>query len=408
MAAWDGGALYLDPEYGATIQDSIFSGNVALEGGGAIYLCCGGALRIERCVISENVALGHGGGVYSSTGSRTQIRDCLICDNQAAYGGGMSHGGGFLTLLGTTLTGNAAQYEGGAARIVNCDQSLIAGCTIHANSGGTGGGIFVDGWTGDASTLINTLLTDNEATELGGALACERRVEVNVANCTFHQNQAALGGAVVSDTTGGVQIANCVLWANAAQEGDALAVLNAEEPASMTISYCDVMHGLDATYVAEGALLDWGEGNIDQDPRFVSLADGDFRLRPYSPCIDAANSDAVPSDAFDLDGDACVTEPIAFDLAGQPRFVDNALVTDTGAGTPPIVDMGAFEFQVTCPGDIDEDAVISAADLFELLDAYGTRAGDPAYLPAADLIADGCIDLGDLAALLAVFGESCR
>ena len=33
----------------------------------------------------------------------------------------------------------------------------------------------------------------------------------------------------------------------------------------------------------------------------------------------------------------------AFDPGLAPRFADDPLVSDTGAGTPPICDMGAYE-----------------------------------------------------------------
>ena len=41
----------------------------------------------------------------------------------------------------------------------------------------------------------------------------------------------------------------------------------------------------------------------DDDPQFVDSDNGDFRLLPTSPCIDAGSNAAVPADTLDLDGD---------------------------------------------------------------------------------------------------------
>jgi hypothetical protein len=66
-------------------------------------------------------------------------------------------------------------------------------------------------------------------------------------------------------------------------------------------------------------------------------------LLPGSACIDAGDNTVVPPDMLDLDRDGNTAEPIPFDIEGRPRFVDQYDITDTGYGTAPIVDMGAFE-----------------------------------------------------------------
>ena len=61
-----------------------------------------------------------------------------------------------------------------------------------------------------------------------------------------------------------------------------------------------------------------------------------LRLQPGSPCSDAADNTSVPAD-------------VTTDLDNAPRFVDDVGTPDTGLGDPPIVDMGPYEYQITCP-----------------------------------------------------------
>jgi len=75
-----------------------------------------------------------------------------------------------------------------------------------------------------------------------------------------------------------------------------------------------------------------GANDREEDPQLIDPDDGDYRLGPDSPAIDAGDNHFVPAD---LDAD----------LDGEPRPVDDPDTDDTGEGTPPLVDAGAFEFQ---------------------------------------------------------------
>jgi len=68
-------------------------------------------------------------------------------------------------------------------------------------------------------------------------------------------------------------------------------------------------------------------GNISGDPLFVNVGGGDFHLQPGSPAIDAGTSDGAPTK----------------DLECRTRFDDPA-TPNTGGGTSPFFDIGAFEF----------------------------------------------------------------
>jgi hypothetical protein len=88
------------------------------------------------------------------------------------------------------------------------------------------------------------------------------------------------------------------------------------------------------------------------------------------------------------------------DLDGNPRFVDDPFAEDAGPGTPPVVDIGAYEYQADCLGDLDGDRAVDLPDLLILLTGYGTD-------DSGDLNCDGLTNQADLGALLANWGESC-
>ena len=88
-------------------------------------------------------------------------------------------------------------------------------------------------------------------------------------------------------------------------------------------------NGIDDVF--EGAVSS-GSRDREMDPQLIDPDEGDYRLGPDSPAIDAGNNAFLPG---------FVDE----DLDGEPRPVDDPATPDTGDGQPPIVDVGAFEFQ---------------------------------------------------------------
>jgi hypothetical protein len=262
-----------------------------------------------------------GGGMRNVNGSPT-IKSCVFKQNWGIRGGGMANSTSSPTVVNCTFTGNSSSY-GAAMYNQELSNPVLASCTLSGNSAAYGGGI----GNRDASSpsLTNCVISGNWA-EGGGGIWNYDRCNPTLTNCTISRNTASYGGGVWSYYSAGT-ITNCILWGDLPDE----IILYNNEP---VVTYSDVRGGWGS----------WpGEGNIYADPMFVNAAGGDYRLAPSSHCIDAGNNNAVPQDIFDLDSDGDVNEPLPLDLMGTGRFADSADVADTGLGTAPIVNMGAYE-----------------------------------------------------------------
>jgi predicted outer membrane repeat protein len=215
--------------------------------------------------------------------------------------------------------------------------------------------------------LMNCVFSGNTATGNGGGLytvGLFNGPEPWVTNCTLSGNQAGGdGGGIYSSGDGSgqpaVTVSNCIVYGNSPN-----GIIDSPGAAT-TVSYSDV----------QGGWVGAGSNNTDEDPLFVDAdgaddtvgtVDDNLHLLPGSPCIDAGNNGAVADDTSDLDGDGDTGEPAPLDLDGNPRFVDDPYLTDTGCCLAPIVDMGANELCLwDCGGDTDGNAGI--VDLLALL-----------------------------------------
>ena len=260
-----GGGVYFGENVTATLRDCIIDGNTADEGGG-VYLR-DSAPTILRCVITRNQA-GLGGGINCTGKAAPMIDACVIDGNVADH-----HGGGIATVLSS--------------------QPQISNCLITCNtSHDSGGAIYaIDGVSGQTGPVVrNSTIVDNwTADSVGGGLALH--------GCTC-------------------DIRDSILWGNAA-----LGVLGQIhiEDGSLNLSYSDIQGGKPGIFVGGSGELDWGPGNIEDDPLFVSGANRDHRLQSESPCIDGGDPGFEP-------------QPGETDLDGNDRVVGKR------------VDMGAYEY----------------------------------------------------------------
>ena len=243
-----------------------------------------------------------GGGVYNG--------DRVLPANLVAH----------LSVINCVIKNNTAHVGGG---IYNHDFSSadLLDCAFIRNLAYSAGG--VSNYDGDV-TLTNCIFIGNTSEFRSGGVENYSSVypaTMLLTNCTVVENSTeGFGGGL--QNSGDVSISNSLFWNNSDSDG-----IN-ESAQIRTISGS---HMVNYTCVQDltGAL--GGVGNIGENPLFADPNNGNFHLLPGSPCIDAGDSNSV------LPG-------VTTDLDGKPRFIDGILTPDTGAGTWPIVDMGAYEF----------------------------------------------------------------
>ncbi len=258
-----------------------------------------------------------GGGILMTNNSQGVIRNCRFVGNQCTFGGGAGYVIGAPTFLNCQFEDNIGGAFGGAFDIAGSGAILFDGCTFTGNQAARAGAVEIFSTTG--ARVLNCVFSDNRATGSngGGGLWIGANSNAQIRNCTVVGNiSSQAGGITVSGAN--PTIANCIIWNNENNAGN-------QNPANQVTQSANVTYS-----IVQGGMT--GTGNVAGDPAFVDAMNGDFSLSLASAGIDAGNNASMPVG-------------FVLDLAGNPRFVDESSVPDTGNGTSPIIDMGALEVQ---------------------------------------------------------------
>jgi predicted outer membrane repeat protein len=371
------------PGAGPTIRDCVFIDNRAANGG-AIWVHQTSAPLFEACLFEANVATASiGGGALYSEGANAKptFLDCRFENNISPDCGGAMIGtlGSSVTADRCVFVGNTCPNLGGAIYNPTLSNSRFWNSRFHGNHGGSaGGGVALTSASG--ASVVNSIFTGNTSNAFGGGgIYISSSPSVKIINCTSAGNSTtgSFGGADLFLIGGsGTVISNSVFWGTG---GSSFVATGGG--AGPVVQRC-IMPGGFA-----------GEGNSGADPLLADLAgadgvvgttDDDLRPQPGSPAIDSG-------------GNALWTLAFTTDITGSPRFVDDPAVPDTGLGTPPLIDRGAYESQGCAVGDLNCDGAVNGADLGLLLAAWGSAD------PLADLNGDGVVDGADLGILLSAW-----
>lgn len=319
-----------------------------------------------------------GGGIVMRGVNSPTVRHCVFIRNRGEFGGGIfsdSNNGPIIT--DCTFIDNLGAQQGGG---IYCQSTGIAAqirrCGFYGNSSPNGGGLYAR----SNMLVTDSVFSGNTANDGGGLYTIAVVNGFTMTNCSFTANTAGRGGAVHNTFGGPVntpKFNNCIFWGNTATiEGNEMFRFSS----TPTMRHCNVKDsgGSGGGWVALLGID--GGGNIDADPQFVDAdgadnvagtADDNLRLAVTSPCIDAG------------DNAAAIAAGSTLDRGRGTRFFDMPTTSDTGAGTAPIVDIGAYEAVVL---DSDDDGITDADEI----NIYGTDPFNP------DTDGDGLSDYDEI------------
>jgi len=194
-------------------------------------------------------------------------------------------------VAGFTITSGSGHI---AVSAVNSNLT-VRHCICTGSENGIGVGL------SSSAHIVDCLLVDNT---LRGMFS-NGSAAITTVNCTIAGNGITGVGCWEASTA---VLTNTILWNNADE-------LNGT-PSAFTVTCCNIEDG---DFVG-------ADGNICADPRFLDPGAGDYRILPVSPCVDAATSTGAPS--------------LDFEMA---LHRDHPYVPNTGGGTRPWYDIGAYE-----------------------------------------------------------------
>jgi hypothetical protein len=283
------------------------------QSGGGVY-CYDSSPLIIMCIIVENESTGSsrpngGGGVFCEYGSPI-ISNCWINSNIAPRGGGIKSHNSSPTIQNCTIRENETTSEsGGGINFTESSNVIVRNCRILDNvSSYSSGGILCS--DGSFYWIVNNVIVGNTAPIDGGGFQSRGSAQATLENCAITGNSSWRGEGVMNVSTT-PDIFNCIIWDNGTEE------IGNSAGGNPSVTYCNVKGG-------------WpGEGNIDEDPLFMTYKGYSYLLDAGSPCIDA--------------GDPSIEDLIYDWHPDWPKWIINGARSDMGAyGGPDNKNWAAF------------------------------------------------------------------
>jgi parallel beta-helix repeat protein/putative cofactor-binding repeat protein/predicted outer membrane repeat protein len=343
-----GGGIGMDHCENVTIYENILTGNK-----GGIHITYSNNVGITQNNINDNISFPainvHGDSIYISDneisnntgigisvdGSEAFIENNLIFGNSSTQkGAGINVSGSNIIIQNNEIIDNHSYDKGGGLylgganpviirnNIIRCNSALNRGGAIYTYSGNftiennliddntcqnDGGAIYLCHASGEIN-IIKNIFTDNHSiTSEGGAIySFGGDCDPNIINNTFVGNSADNSGGAIYSNFSTCYIENSILWNNRPNE-----IFG-----GVYVTYSDIEGGFN------------GLGNINADPLFEDMGNGNFNLTENSPCIDTGNPNSPP------DPDGTIVDMGALYFPHIAIYAD--FTVNTFLGPPPL------------------------------------------------------------------------
>ena len=341
-----------------------------------------GSVKLTNCTFSGN-ATG-----LSVTGSTT-LSDCTISNNT---GDGIDSTGK-LTITGSAVSGNASRG------IVNSGVATLSGCTISGNqTSADGGGVLNN--ANASLTLTNCTITGNQAHGSNGGGGIENLGQLTLVNCTVSDNTSYQGSG------GGMLLA-----------GGVASIYNTIVGGNHNLVRADIAGKLDYNYTvnttqstrsapSSNNLISDGSGNLPTDSSGKGL-NGNLlgtQFVPLDPRLAPLNNNGGPTQTLALyTGSPAIdagSNALAMGPDGKPLLTDQRGFGRVFNGT---VDIGAYEYGSSIPGDADGDGKVDFTDLVLVARHYGQSN---VTWSQGDFNGDGSVGFDDLLIVARNYGKS--
>ncbi len=271
----------------------------------------------------------------------------IISDNIAIYNAGLSLAGNAGIMKNCIIENNESTVQTPdectvAMQLMAYDNFTIENCIFSGNFSTNNESRIIRTTNhngGDPTIRFNNcLISDNS---IGSRYVFQNfnydgLTEFN--NCTFSNNTASSNFYPTTlYSYGDINMTNTIMHDNTDYEIFMVDDTQYGYTYELNVENCNIKNGEDGVYNMNNAnIINWGEGNINEDPLFLLSGDDPYQLTIDSPCVDTGTPETT----------GLFLPP--WDLLHNQRIWDG-----DGDGTA-IIDMGCYEFGADAVGSIDD------------------------------------------------------